>query len=159
MPQLEIPDYGTQIFWLVVTFVILLILMWSLALPRISRVLEQRQTHIAGDLEQAEKFKRDAEEAIKAYEASLAEARAKAHQLLAETQDRLDQQASEQRVRLDAELAQKQDRAESRIREARQQALSSVRQVAAEVARAATERLIGVEPSQEAADAALEGKS
>ena len=66
MPQLEIPDYGTQIFWLVVTFVILLFLMWSVALPRIGRVLEQRQKHIAGDLEQAEKFKRDAEKAIKA---------------------------------------------------------------------------------------------
>ena len=66
MPQLDIPDYGPQVFWLVVTFVILLILMWSLALPRIGRVLEQRRKHIADDLEQAEKLKTDAEEAIKA---------------------------------------------------------------------------------------------
>jgi len=33
-----------------------------------------------------------------------------------------------------------------------------VREVAAEVARAATERLIGVEPSQDAANAAVDGK-
>ena len=158
MPQLEIPDYAPQIFWLVVTFVILLGLMWTIALPRIGRGLEQRQKHIDDDLSEAEKFKQGAEEAIKAYEASLAEARAEAHKLLAETQAELDKQAADQRTRLDAELADKQAQAESRIREAREQALSSVREVAAEVARAATERLIGVEPSQDAANAAVDGK-
>ena len=111
-----------------------------------------------GALEQAEKLKTDAEEAIKSYEASLSEARSKAHQLLAETQAELDAQTSAQRARLDAELAAKQAEAESRLQEARQQALSSVRQVAAEAARAATDRLIGVEPSQADADAAVEGK-
>ncbi|MDP7642486.1 MAG: F0F1 ATP synthase subunit B', partial [Alphaproteobacteria bacterium] len=74
MPQLEIPDYGPQVFWLVVTFIVLLILMWSLALPRIASVLERRRKHIEDDLESAQKFKQDAEEAIKSYEASLAEA-------------------------------------------------------------------------------------
>ncbi len=158
MPQLEIPDYAPQIFWLVVTFVILLALMWSFALPRIGRVLEQRQKHIEDDLAEAEKLKQGAEEAVKAYEASLSEARSKAHQLLAETQAELDKKAAEQRARLDAELAEKQEQAEGRIREARQQALSSVREVAAEAARAATDRLIGVEPSQDAANAAVDGK-
>ncbi len=158
MPQLEIPDYGPQIFWLVVTFVVLLILMWSLALPRIGQVLERRRKHIEDDLAQAEKFKQDSEEAIKSYEASLAEARGQAHKLMAETQAKLDEQANAQRARMDAELAEKQAEAESRIQEARQQALSSVRQVAAEAARAATERLIGVEPSQASASAAVEGK-
>ncbi len=158
MPQLVIPDYAPQIFWLVVTFVVLLTLMWSFALPRVGRVLEQRQRHIDDDLSEAEKFKQGAEEAIKAYEASLSEARSEAHKLLAETQAKLDQQAAEQRARLDAELADKQAEAEASIREARQQALSSVREVAAEVARAATDRLIGVEPSQDAANAALDGK-
>ena len=50
MPQLVIPDYAPQIFWLVVTFVVLLALMWAFALPRIGRVLEQRQKHISDEL-------------------------------------------------------------------------------------------------------------
>ena len=74
MPQLEIPDYAPQIFWLIVTFVALLILMWAIALPRISRVLEQRQKHISGDLDQAEKLKQSAQEAMDAYENSLSDA-------------------------------------------------------------------------------------
>ncbi len=158
MPQLDGLTYGTQVFWLVVTFTVLLILMWAIALPRIGRVLEQRRKHIEDDLADAEKFKRESEEAIKSYEASLSEARSKAHRLLSETQAKLDEQANEQRIRLDAELAEKQAEAEVRIGEARQQALSSVREVAVEAARAATNRLIGLEPTQEAADAAVDKK-
>ena len=158
MPQLDGLTYGTQVFWLVITFAVLLILMWTVALPRIGRVLEQRRRHIEDDLAEAEKFKKESEEAIKSYEASLSEARSQAHQLLAETQAKLDEQASEQRARLDAELAEKQAEAEGRIREAREQALSSVREVAAEAARAATNRQIRVEPSQAAADAAVDKK-
>jgi len=158
MPQLDGLTYGTQVFWLVITFAVLLILMWTIALPRIGRVLEQRRKHIEDDLAEAEKFKQKSEEALKSYEASLSEARSKAHQLLSETQTKLDEQANEQRALLDAELSEKQAEAEGRIREARQVALSSVHEVAAEAARAATNRLIGVEPSQAAASAAVDKK-
>lgn len=159
MPQLDMTTYGTQLFWLVVTFVILLILLWSFALPRVGRVLEQRQRKIADDIEHAEKLKQEAEEAIKAYETSLSEARSKAHQLLTTTQNELDKQAAEQRSMLDAQLAEKQNQAEMQIREAREQALNSVREVAIEAARAATHRLIGVEPSRDAANSAIDGKT
>ncbi len=159
MPQLDMTTYGTQLFWLVVTFVILLILLWSFALPRIGRVLDQRQRQITDDLEQAEKLKQESEDAIKAYEASLSEARSKAHQLLTETQSELDEQAAQQRNMLDTQLEEKQTQAETQIREAREQALDSVREVAIEAARAATHRLIGVEPTRDAANSAINGKT
>ena len=159
MPQLDMTTYGTQLFWLVVPFVVLLILLWSFALPRIGRVLEQRQRQITDDLEQAEKLKQEAEDAIKAYETSLSEARSKAHQLLTKTQMELDDQAAEQRNLLDAQLAEKQTQAETQIKKAREQALNSVREVAIEAARAATHRLIGVEPSRDAASSAIDGKT
>ncbi len=158
MPQLEIPDYAPQIFWLVVTFVALLILMWGIALPRIGRVLEQRQKHISGDLNQAEKLKQSAQKAMDAYETSLSNARVRAQKLLAETQAKLDKQAVEQREMLDARLSKKQAEAEARIQEARKLALSSVREVAADVASTATEKLIGVKPTENAAKAAIDGK-
>jgi len=159
MPQLDMTTYGTQLFWLVVTFAILLILLWSYALPRIGRVLEQRQRQITDNLEQAEKLKQESDNAIKAYETSLSEARAKAHQLLTKTQMELDEQAAEQRSILDAQLAEKQTKAETQIREAREQALNSVREVAIEAAQAATHRLIGIEPSRNSASSAVDGKT
>ena len=57
MPQLEMGDYAPQIFWLVVTFVILMLLMWGVGLPRIRRVIEAREARIGDDLAQAERLK------------------------------------------------------------------------------------------------------
>ncbi len=156
MPQLDMAAYPPQIFWLVVSFVILLLLMWRVGLPRVRKVLEARQDRISGDLEQAETLRAEAEQALKAYEKALADARAKAHALVAETQATLAAEAAERRATLDAELAERMSAAEGRIRDAREQALANVRAVASEAARAATARLIGVEPSEQASGSAVD---
>ena len=156
MPQLEMGDYAPQIFWLVVTFVVLMLLMWSVGLPRIRRVVEAREAKVSDDLAQAESLKQEAEAALAAYEEALAEARTRAHGVLAETQARLSAEAAALRENLDAELAAKAEEAEARIRRAREQALANLRAVAGEVARAATERLVGEAPSEAATRAAVD---
>ena len=156
MPQLEMGDYAPQIFWLVVTFVALMLIMWSVGLPRIRRVIEAREGKIGGDLAEAESAKGRAEAALKAYEDALAEARTRAHGVLAETQAKLAAEAEALRAELDADLAARAAEAEARIQETRAQALASLRDVAGEVARAATERLVGTAPSEAAARAAVE---
>ena len=156
MPQLEMGDYAPQIFWLVVTFVALMLIMWSVGLPRIRRVIEAREGRIGGDLAEAESMKGRAEDALKAYEEALAEARSRAHGVLAETQAKLAAEADALRTELDADLAARGAEAEARIQETRAQALASLRDVAGEVARAATERLVGTAPSEAAARAAVD---
>ena len=156
MPQLEMGDYAPQIFWLVVTFVALMLIMWSVGLPRIRRVIEAREGRIGDDLAEAESMKGRAEAALKAYEEALAEARSRAHGVLAETQATLAAEADALRAKLDADLAARGAEAEARIQETRAQALASLREVAGEVARAATERLVGTAPSAAAARAAVD---
>ena len=156
MPQLEMGDYAPQIFWLVVTFVVLMLIMWSVGLPRIRRVIEARENRIGDDLAQAESHRGKAEAALKAYEEALSEARSRAHGVLAETQSRLAAEANALREALDADLAAKAAEAEGRIQETRAEALASLRDVAGEVARAATERLVGTAPSADAARQAVE---
>ena len=156
MPQLEMGDYAPQIFWLVVTFVALMLIMWSVGLPRIRRVIEAREGKIGGDLAEAESARGKAEAALKAYEEALTEARSKAHGVLAETQAKLTAEADALRAELDADLAARAAEAEGRIHETRAQALASLRDVAGDVARSATERLVGTAPSEAAARAAVE---
>lgn len=156
MPQLEMGDYAPQIFWLVVTFIALMLIMWSVGLPRIRRVIEARESKISDDLAEAESAKGRAEDALKAYEEALSKARSKAHGVLAEAHAKLAAEADALRAELDADLAAKAAKAEERIQETRAQALASLRGVAGDVARAATARLVGSAPSEAAARAAVE---
>ena len=155
MPQMNAEDWPTQIAWLVLTFVVLLVVMWGFALPRVRRVLDRRQAKIQDDVSKAEALKQEAEAALKAYQQALAEARAKSQAMLAEMQARLDKEAAEQRARLDAELSAKAADAEARIRRAREEVMSSLKDVASEAAREATRRLIGVEPDRASVEAAV----
>ena len=84
MPQLDISTFSSQIFWLVVCFTALFLIVWRIGVPKISHILETRQKRIDDNLLRAEEFKREAEAALKTYEASLEEARSEAQAILVE---------------------------------------------------------------------------
>ena len=62
MPQLNPEFYTSQLFWLVVTFSFLLVFLWRISLPRISLVLEKRESKISNDIEIAKQSQTEAEE-------------------------------------------------------------------------------------------------
>ena len=163
MPQLEAGDFAPQIVWLIITFVSLYLISWKLILPRISDVLEAREERITDDLEEAGKLKKESEEALKVYEAALADARAKAHEMAAESHTALMAEAAKRSEALQEKLAAEAAEADTRIAAARAEAVSEIRTVARDTARAVTARLIGVEIPEDAAgvavDTALEGGS
>ena len=51
MPQLNTEYFASQIFWLVISFIILYIVMAKYALPKIANVIETREDIIARDVE------------------------------------------------------------------------------------------------------------
>tara|TARA_Y100001960_G_C14673211_1_gene827171 strand:+ start:112 stop:603 length:492 start_codon:yes stop_codon:yes gene_type:complete len=163
MPQLVTADFVPQLVWLAITFIALYLAMWRLAIPRIVDVLEERQRRIDDDLMRAEILKREANEAMAAYEEALAEARANAQRTALETRDTIKKQAADREADLDDTLAQKNEEASSRIRSAQEEAQGNVRQIAINTARAVTQRLIGTEPDDDAVgtsvDSALKEKN
>ena len=46
MPQLEITTYPSQIFWLVVSFLILYLIMSKIIIPKIASVIKSRESEI-----------------------------------------------------------------------------------------------------------------
>ena len=89
MPQLDFSSYPPQLIWLAIVFFALYMVLSRLALPSIGGVLEQRRDRIAADLDEAVRLKEESEKALAAYEAALAEAKAKAHAIAQETRDKL----------------------------------------------------------------------
>ena len=61
MPQLEITTYPSQIFWLVVSFLILYLIMSRIIIPRISSVIKSRESEIKNNIHIAEQMYKDTE--------------------------------------------------------------------------------------------------
>jgi len=148
MPQLNPLDWGPQLIWLLITFGILYLLMVKVGLPRIGAVIDARAAHIAKDLAEADRLRRQTEEAIAAYEQTLAEAKQKAHAIVEEGRAKLKSESAGERARLDAELAERGAEAERRIEAAKTSAMRDVNEVAAEVAADIVRQLIGVRPAK-----------
>jgi F-type H+-transporting ATPase subunit b len=143
MPQLDITTFSTQIFWLVITFGALFLVMWRVAVPRISDALEARQKRIDDNLSKAAEFKKEAEAAIAAYEESLAGARADAHSAIAEANAEIVKETAARDAELNKKLKAMLDDSEANIAKAVEDAMGNVREVAEEVAAAACDRLLG----------------
>ncbi len=143
MPQLDLATWPPQLIWLTITFGILYLVISKFALPKIGGTIESRQNRIASDLDEAQRLKDDSEKAIAAYEAALAEAKAKAHGIAQETRDTLKAEIEAERAALDAELNARLEKAEASIAATKAEALQSVEQVAADAAGAIVSQLIG----------------
>ncbi|MGE3740510.1 MAG: hypothetical protein AB7I59_13525, partial [Geminicoccaceae bacterium] len=60
LPQLDASTFPSQIFWLIVSFATLCWLLSRKALPRVSDILEARQSRISSDLDQAAALRNEA---------------------------------------------------------------------------------------------------
>ncbi len=149
MPQMVFPDYAPQLVWLVITFAVFYFLMARIALPRIAEILEQRQSRVSGDLEQAKALRDDAAKALKAYEATVAEARARAHTIAMEMREQIAAEAERRRAAFEAELDARTGEEEARIQTALAAVRENLRAVALEAARAASAKLLGAEVKDE----------
>ena len=85
MPQLCADWIPNQLFWLVVTLVVMFLVLSRVAIPRIGAVLAERKGTITNDLAAAEELKQKAKAAERAYEEALADARAEAARIIATT--------------------------------------------------------------------------
>ena len=156
-PPFDAHTFPSQLVWLVLCFVLLYALMAKWALPKVAGVIEGRQKSIVGDLAEADRLKRQSEEAITAYEKALADARAKAQAIANETREKQAAEADATRKRLEDELNRKLAESEKAIAATKQAAMANVRGIAQDTAAAIVERLIGTKPTDQAVTDAVAG--
>jgi F-type H+-transporting ATPase subunit b len=149
-PPFQSETFASQLIWLAIAFVLLYLLMAKLALPRVAKIIDGRQKHIADDIAEAGRLKVQSDEAVAAYEKALADARARAQTIANETRDRQAAEAAASRKTIEDQLNAKLAEAEKSIAATKQAAMTNVRAIAEDAARAIIERLIGVAPSEKA---------
>ena len=148
MPQLDFSTFGNQIFWLVVTLVVIYLILSRVALPRIASVLAERSGTISNDLAAAEELKANAVAAEEAYNQALSDARAEAAKIVASTKADMKAELDAAIAKADAEISQKTAESEKVISEIRATALESVEEVAKSTAMALVSALGGKEDAK-----------
>ena len=154
-PPFNAHTFPSQFVWLALCFVLLYALMAKWALPQVARAIESRQKGIADDLAEADRLKGQSDEAIKAYEKALADARANAQAIANETRERQAAESEARRKALEDDLNRKLAEAETTIAATKQAAMGNVRGIAEDAASAIVEQLIGTKPADRAVSDAV----
>jgi F-type H+-transporting ATPase subunit b len=154
-PPFNKETFASQLVWFAIFFIALYVIISRLAIPRIGSILEARRGRVEGDLAEANRFKAQSDDALKAYEKSLADARGRAQALANETRDKLNAEAEERRKALESQLNAKLADAEKTIAATKSAAMSNVHGIAVDTASAIVQRLIGAAPSGGVVEAAV----
>jgi F-type H+-transporting ATPase subunit b len=143
MPQLNPHDMVPQLVWLAILFVVLYVLMSTVAMPRIAATLQARDAKISGDLAAAEKANEDARALVEAYQKRLAEARENARRLTREREEADAAAAAARLAQLGERIGVQIGEAEKRIAAQRASVLTGLEQMAGEVAQSVYAKLAG----------------
>ena len=158
MPQLDFSTFPNQIFWLVVTLVVIFIVLSRVALPRIANVLAERSDTIQRDLEKAEALKAKAVDAEAAYNKALADARLEASNIVAETKADIQKDLDKAIAKADAEIAAKAAEGEAKIKAIKDNAMASVEVVATDTASAIVDAVMPGAADAKAVKAAVKAQ-
>jgi F-type H+-transporting ATPase subunit b len=154
-PPFDSTHFPSQILWLAITFGVFYFLVAKMIAPRISGIIQARESRIASDLAEASRMKNEADAAVAKYEQELAEARAKSAAIAAEARDKAKVEADAERARLEADLAAKLTAAEASIAGIKAKAMSEVSTVAEDVASEIVSQLTGVAVGKADVEAAV----
>ena len=154
-PPFEVSTYPSQIFWLTVTFVALLIVMWKVAVPKIGGVISDRKGRIQTELAKAEESRKAAEHAAAAYQAPILEARERARAASEATRTQMAHEFERAKASADTDAHRKTTEAQDRIAAMQRQARWHVTQAAEEAVVDIVGRLTGETVSRAEATAAV----
>ncbi len=134
MPQLDFSTWPNQIFWALVTLVVMYFVLSRVALPRIGAVLADRKSAITNDLAAAEELKQKAVAAEKAYNDALATARGEAAKIVAVAKADIQKDLNAATAAADAQIAVRTAESEKTIAGIRDGAAEAVAEVARDTA-------------------------
>ena len=143
MPQFDSHFFSSLIFWELISFGILLWVLYKFALPPILETLETRERKIRESLDQAEQNRATAERKLKDYEAKLQGAAKEAEAILTEAKHNAQRLLEENEQRLRAESQRIKEETTQEIERERRRALQDIKDTTADLAILVAEKVIG----------------
>jgi F-type H+-transporting ATPase subunit b len=135
------PTTGLMI-WTLVTFVIVLLVLRKYAFGPIQQLLDARRKAITADLDAAEGARTEAQTTLAEYREQLAEARKEAGKIVEDARRVADERRAAAVAELEAEKARLMRQTQDEIAAETRQALNAIKQQVADLAVAATEKVV-----------------
>lgn len=142
MELFDLTFLHSQMFWLVLCFVVLLVFMYKFAVPSIAKGLDARADQIRKDLEAAEKLRNEAQELLESYNGKLEQASNEAKLIIQEAKDNAKDIADQKTKELETQLKDKAATAERQIDAAKNKAIAELKSQAHTLVVTATEKLV-----------------
>jgi F-type H+-transporting ATPase subunit b len=156
MPQFDFAHvFWPQVAWLAVFFAVLYFGVVRLTLPKLGKVMSEREDKIAGDLAAAKAAKQVADETDARYHAEMAASRDAARAAIGDAKAKAAKTTEARLADAAAAAEARIGEAEARIAKSVKSAEAALRDAAAESAQAIVAKLTGSEPKLDAAKAAV----
>lgn len=126
-------------------FLIVFVVLWRFAVPRLNEAMKGRTEKIQGDLEKAESERREAEGVLRRYEEQLQDARSESGRIIEEARKTAEQLRRDMLERAEEESRQVVARAQEEIRAERDRAFEQLRSQVGELSVELASRVVGAE--------------
>lgn len=143
MPQLDVSTYMGQLFWLLLTFTLLLALMTYSIVPKLERIFTRREREIRVLLDQAEAAQREAQSLMQLDQEKLQEARLEAQQKIRMVVEKLRQEKELHKQDMDHFFQQKLSEVDQQFHLLKKQALQEAVLLKGELVEALFQKIKG----------------
>ena len=142
-------------FWVAVSFVIFVVLMFRPARRMLGSALDQRIAGIRQEVEEAQKLREEAQAALASYQRRQREAIQEAENIIAHAHEEAERAKIQAAAALEETIQRREQQAAEKIARAEAAALAEIRDKAVELAIAATGKLLAEKMTGEAGDEAV----
>ena len=87
MPQFDQTFFSSLTFWSVLSFILMLLIVRRYLLPSLTKVLDERRRKVMGDIEAAEKARKESERLLEEHRQLLAQAKGQADAILHQAEE------------------------------------------------------------------------
>ena len=156
MPQLDPKYWASQAFWLILVFSILYISIAKFYLPKIKKNLDDRESKIKEDLDEANKLKNLSEKKIKEYEIILENAKKEVTKILLDSKNTLNKDIQNKKNSMEKEIENEISKAQKEILEMKKNSISSINNISQEIASNIIEKISGDKLNESSTRAVVE---
>ena len=156
MPQLDPKYWASQAFWLILVFSILYISIAKFYLPKIKKNLDDRESKIKEDLDEANKLKNLSEKKIKEYEIILENSKKEVTKILLESKNTLNKKIQTKKDSMEKEIESEISKAQKEILEMKKNSITSINKISQEIASNIIEKISGDKLNESSTRAVIE---